>query len=236
MSLITRSKEYVKSFLDLVYPESCYTCEVPLLEAESFICVFCQFNLFIENQQRQKKKALLSKFSEQPVDDIFVLMRYKKGGDSQELIGKIKYHAETSLGFYLGQKLGEVLNSSGQMNDLDFIIPVPLHSKKIRKRGFNQSEVIARGISEVIDKPVLNNVLLKEVDNSTQTKRGRLSRWKNTDLVYSLKLVGSQLDGKNVLLVDDVLTSGATLTNCLKQLSITGVAKKYVAVLASADR
>mgnify|MGYP001212882911 CR=1 FL=1 len=234
MSLFLLAKDYFSSLLDLFYPESCHACETPLLEHESHVCVFCQFSIFTINYNSQKGDVAESRFSEQPVDGVVGLMRYQKKGSSQALINKIKYHGETSLGFYLGQQLGERVKASRDIGKIDFIIPVPLHSAKFKSRGFNQAEVIARGVADVVSCPVLSGFLVKKVNNSTQTKRGRLSRWKNTDMAYGFSLNEDKLVGKNVLLVDDVLTSGATLTSCSKQIELAGAAKKYVAVLAIA--
>ena len=124
--------------------------------------------------------------------------------------------------------------TSKEVESIDFIVPVPLHPSKLKSRGFNQAEVIANGVGDIIKRPVLPDLLIKRTNNSTQTKRGRLSRWKNTDMAYALEVNENFLQGKTILLVDDVLTSGATLTSCSKQFQLTGVAKKYVAVLAIA--
>ena len=236
MSFYSESKDYVKSFVELIYPLSCQACEVPLLENESHICVFCQHDLFITNQNLKKENLLLSHFSEQPVEEKAALMRYQKQGYSQELINKIKYQAEKSLGFFLGQQLGHIVKTTTKIKDIDCIIPVPLHKNKLKSRGFNQADLIAQGISDVIGKPLLNNVLIKSTDNSSQTKKKRLNRWKNTETAYKLNVEQLNIKGKNILLVDDVMTSGATLTSCCKQLHAAGVNKKYIAVLAIAGR
>ena len=112
MSFYSESKDYIKSFLELIYPLSCQACEVPLLENESHICVFCQHDLFITNQNLKKQNLILSHFSEQPVDEVVGLMRYQKQGYSQKLINKIKYQAEKSLGFFLGQQLGHIVKAT----------------------------------------------------------------------------------------------------------------------------
>ncbi len=234
MSFFSRSKYYLSSLLDLIYPETCYACDSPLLERETCVCVFCQHNLFDLHQESDRGDIFLKRFSEQPVDSVTGLMRYQKLGASQELVNKVKYHAELELGEYLGKELGRRLKKTQAIDGVDYIIAVPLHKKKLKKRGYNQAQVLAEGISEVIEKPVLNGVLGKVLHNQTQTKRSRLSRWKNTEMAYEVKASEGGLEGKRVLLVDDVLTSGATLTSCNKVLREVGVETVDVAVLAVA--
>jgi ComF family protein len=232
MTFFSRSKEYVTSLLDFIYPESCYACEEPLLENESHICVFCKHNLYIG--QQLNNETVLLRFAEQPVHQVFGLMRYLKKGLSQELINKVKYFGEISLGFHLGQELGKQIKAN-KIERIDFIIPVPLHKKKLKVRGYNQAEVIARGVADILDCPIVQ-ALNKVINNSTQTKKGRISRWRNADMVYELRNEFTEsLKGKNILIIDDVLTSGATLTTCIKQIEQAGVAKKYIGVLAIAE-
>ncbi len=231
MSFFTYLIKPFSAFLDLIYPELCQACHLPLLENETSLCLFCEHNLYIAYQ---KEDTVLLRFAEQPIDAIIGLMDYQKKGYSQELINKVKYKEEIALGVYLGKKLGVKIIESNSMKDIDFIIPVPLHYKKHKKRGFNQANIIAKGIAVIIDKPILTNVLTKVTHNKTQTKKGRMARWENTDYAYKLKDIGDQLKGKNILLVDDVLTSGATLTSCTKELTKAKINKKYIAVLAIA--
>lgn len=235
MTFLTYSKKYLSEFLDLIYPQSCAACEVPLLETETHICMFCQHNLFI-NPNKDRDHSPLLRFAEQPIDQLVGLMRYSKKGLSQELINKVKYYNDIHLGFYLGQELGKQIADTTGIQKIDYLIPVPLHEKKLKKRGYNQAEEIAKGIADFLTCPIKNDVLKKVVNNKTQTKKGRISRWKNTETAYQLQPKAAEiLKGKNILLIDDVLTSGATLTSCVKQINLAEVNKKYVAVLAIAE-
>ena len=239
MSFYNKITDHLKSLLNLIYPISCQTCGVTLLDKEKELCVFCEMDLFVsQDKSNNKNLALaLARFSEQPVEIVVGLMRFQKRGHSQSLVNKIKYQADISLGIYLGQKLGEKLGE--KLNDeltgeeIDFIVPVPLHQKKFQSRGFNQAEIIAQGVSDILNKPLLRHILLKTVNNSTQTKKRRLSRWKNTDLIFELSDPLNQIKKKNILLIDDVLTSGATLTGCTKQLKKGEANNIYIGVLAT---
>jgi ComF family protein len=232
MTFYYQIKDHLKSLLDLVYPVPCQACGVTLLDNEKQLCVFCEIDLFIPRDVSKNQDLPLARFSEQPIELVVGLMRFQKKGHSQTLLNKIKYQAEISLGNYLGERLGEKILGEIAVKDIDFIIPVPLHKKKLSARGFNQAEIIAEGISEIIKKPLLTHILLKTRNNSTQTKKRRLSRWKNTDMIFALNDSLRQIEGKNILLIDDVLTSGATITGCTKQLKKSKAKNIYIGVLA----
>ena len=236
MSFLSVTQEYFSAFLDFIYPQFCSGCEVPLIESETHICMFCQHNLFITEKKHTKNDTVLLRFAEQPVSRVISLMRYSKKGSVKEIINKIKYFRDIPLGYYLGQELGRKIIKTNIPYQIDYIIPVPLHPKKLRKRGYNQAEIIAQGVSSVLHSPICTDTLLKKINNNTQTKKGRISRWKNTEVAYQLQNKNAKkLKGKNILLIDDVLTSGATLTSCIKELSLAEVGMKMVGVLATAE-
>ena len=138
------------------------------------------------------------------------------------------------LGFFLGTKLGERLKVSALYSDIDTIIPVPLHLKKFRKRGYNQSTFIAKGISAMMNIPFSETDLIRSTSTDSQTKKSRYNRYENMQGVF--KVVNPELmSGKHILLVDDVVTTGATLEACANELLKSGVAKVSIAAIAYAE-
>jgi ComF family protein len=151
----------------------------------------------------------------------------------QHLIHSLKYKGSRETGVYLGKLLGTDLQKSELFSSVELVIPVPLHPKKQHKRGFNQSERIGEGIGRAMKIPLLNDRLIRIIHTSTQTKKTRESRWDNVKNAFSVQET-SDLENKHILLVDDVLTTGATLESCSRQLlKIPGV-RVSVATLAYA--
>jgi ComF family protein len=137
---------------------------------------------------------------------------FQKGGRVQAILHKFKYKNQIKIGYYLGRMAGSALKKSG-FSDIDLIIPVPLHEVQYKKRGFNQSEVIAKGLGRGMDKPVDINTLFRVRANPTQTRKNRYDRWVNVKGIFELRS-SELIENKHVLLVDDVVTTGATLEAC----------------------
>jgi ComF family protein len=148
-----------------------------------------------------------------PVERAASYLYYNKEGAGQKLIAGIKYQGNTNLGKWMGRYLSQDLQTSGFFEGIDYLLPVPLHSKKLKKRGFNQSEIIAQGIASVTHIPLETKNLYRAKANVTQTKKGVYERWKNTDGIFQIK-DNRLFAGKHILLIDDVLTTGATLEAC----------------------
>lgn len=159
---------------------------------------------------------------------------FNKGGNVQQLMHALKYKSRKDVGEYAGKLFGMELNSSALFNTIDMVIPVPLHEKKLHQRGFNQSKVIADGIGKAMNKPVENGILVRVVYTSSQTKKSRYERWENVRNAFTVTYP-EEIEGKHILLIDDVLTTGATLEACANALlEIEGV-KVSVATLAYAQ-
>lgn len=142
---------------------------------------------------------------------------FYQDGLLQHLLHRLKYEDRKNIGVFLGKLFGRSLHSSGYTEKIDLIIPVPLHRRKELIRGFNQSALIAQGLSEIMGLPVVTNALTRVRDTDSQTKKTRIERLENVKNAFQLKTV-SDLDGKSLLLIDDVLTTGATLEACAHQL------------------
>ena len=147
---------------------------------------------------------------------------FSKDSIVQNMIHELKYSGNKKAGHYFGNLMGKSLLNCDRF-DIDMMIPLPLFQKKEKMRGFNQSAIICNGIAEIINKPVVRNNVIRKVFTETQTKKHRLERWKNVENIFCVTNP-SELEGKHVLLVDDVITTGATLEACGSEiLKVKGV-------------
>lgn len=220
--------------LGLVYPNLCCGCGASLYRGEKVICTSCVAKMPRTNYHR---------YHDNPIDKIFwgrvklenatSFFLFIKGSPYQNMLHHLKYRGRRDVGICLGEMFGRDLLEAPGFSQINCIIPVPLHPDKERKRGYNQSQVIAEGLANVLGIAVETNVLKRQVFTQTQTKKSRYERWENVEEVFDVQNPGL-IEGKHVLLVDDVLTTGATLEGCAhKLLKINGV-KISVATLAFA--
>lgn len=155
---------------------------------------------------------------------------YNKGSRIRSLIHNLKYKGIKEIGIELGTIYGQSLRSSGFFNDIDLIIPVPLHPLKKRKRGFNQSELICDGLASASGIPVDVKALIRSARSETQTKRSRYERWTNVEGIFCIT-DPAPLIGKHILLVDDVITTGSTIESCVDELlKVEGVKVSVIAL------
>jgi ComF family protein len=160
---------------------------------------------------------------------------FSKDSIIQNLIHEFKYRGDKQVGLYLGNTIGKSLLNSNRFSDIDVLIPLPLFSQKEFKRGFNQSSILCTGINEIMNIPVITKNVIRTVHTETQTKKGRIERWENVEKTFSVS-EPAMLKGKHILLVDDVITTGATIEACGTEiLKVEGV-KLSVASLAMATR
>ena len=225
---------WFNDLLGLFFPNTCQACGQSLLSQEKVICLSCLYKL---------PKTGFHQHAENPVSRVFwgrvdvhaatSFLFFSKGGSVQHLIHSLKYKGNKTTGEYLGKLFGTDLQKSELFSSVELVIPVPLHPKKQHKRGFNQSESIAKGIGASMQIPIVTDQLIRVVHTSTQTKKSRESRWDNVKDAFAVQQT-SGLENKHILLVDDVLTTGATLESCAHRLlEIQGV-KVSVATLAYA--
>lgn len=205
-------------FLSLFYPQVCAGCNGELLQGEKFVCVNCLLSLpytgFASQTPNPSEQTFWGRV------DIAAgasFLYFRKGNATQKIMHRIKYKSEKELAEYMGRLMGQELKASGRFGGIGVVIPVPMHPSKQRKRGFNQSEWFAKGLSAIINAPVLTDVLLKTTATESQTKKSRWQRWINADEKYTLKNP-QHIAGKKILLVDDTLTTGATLEACAGML------------------
>lgn len=228
-------KFWIDSFFNLLFPNCCLICDTPLHSPEEKICLRCDMNLPRTNyhkiQDNPVEKLLWGRIRfEKATSFLF----YNRGSSVRQLLYQLKYNGNYQLGVTLGKQIASELSLTHFLDDIDIIIPVPLHEKKLKKRGYNQSEAIARGISTVINKPVNTITLTRNKNTETQTQKTVLERWENVSDIFTLHQP-EQLSGKHILLIDDVLTTGATLTVCASQINKIPDSKVSLLTLAVAS-
>lgn len=220
--------------INLFFPRVCAACGNILLEGENDVCTTCRFLLPKTGYEMNPNNPLAQMFyGQMPFNAVMAEFFFSKTGKVQHLIHGLKYHHCRENGIFLGEEIGKSLLKAPDYQGISYIIPIPLHPKKEKIRGYNQSHVIAEGISEVMNIPIAEQCLVRSVFTDTQTKKSREERWQNVKDIFELKNP-QKLQGKHVLLVDDVLTTGATLMSAGKALMQVEGIKISVATVACA--
>lgn len=210
--------QYFQGFVSLFYPKTCVSCGNVLLFSEKLMCTHCHYNLPQTHFLEQDETAMDDIFKGRVrVEKAFALYYFQKAGGVQKMIHLLKYRNRPDIGVFLGNLLGHQLLNSELLSKLDVIVPVPLHPKKMKQRGYNQSEMIANGVAEIVDIEVNTSSVVREEYTSTQTKKNRISRWQNVKSGF--KVVNPELiENKHVLVVDDIITTGATIEACVHNI------------------
>jgi len=218
-------------FISLLFPRLCYACGNQLMRNESLICTECFVVIPRTNYHFAEDNPVAQLFwGRCLIEKAAAFSYYNKGSHIRKLIHNMKYNGIREIGYDLGRLYGLSLKTSGFINDIDIIIPVPLHPVKKRIRGFNQSETISMGIADATHLPVDLKSLARVLVSATQTKRSRYERWTNVEGIFQV-LDSQTIMGKHVLLVDDVITTGSTIESCTNELlKIEGVKVSAVAL------
>ena len=207
-------REWIDSIINLFYPRVCAACGEPLLKDEETVCIKCCYLLPRTGYELNADNPLAQVFyGRVRFHAVTACFFFAKQGKVQHLIHQLKYKGNKEAGIFLGQKIGESIKDAPLFQGIDYLIPVPLHPKREKKRGYNQSLMIAQGISEVTGIPIGDKFLVRTVNTATQTKKSKEERYQNVKDIFQLQN-GEQLEGKHILIIDDVLTTGATLESC----------------------
>ncbi len=210
---------FIDSLLDLFYPSVCAACGKTLFKWEHLVCTHCRSFLPMTGYELDADNPLARMFyGKVRLKAVTACFFFSKEGKVQGLIHQLKYKGNAEAGIFLGQELGKTIKDAPLFQGIDYLIPVPLHPKRERERGYNQSMMIAQGINEVTDIEIGGDFLIRKVNTSTQTHKNKEERWRNVRDIFEVRH-REQLEGKSVLLVDDVLTTGATLESCALLLS-----------------
>jgi ComF family protein len=204
----------VKNLLNLFFPKVCYACNNLLGDNEKHICITCRHNLPVTNYHFENNKAIKKVlYGRAKLELGTSLLKFEKKGIVQHLLHNLKYKGYETIGEVLGKWLGNELRTIEAYNTIDVIIPVPLHKRKLRKRGYNQVEKFGVEIAKALDVEYINTVLLKTTTTKTQVFKKRIARWDNSNEVFTMQNE-SLIEGKHILLVDDIITTGATIESC----------------------
>ena len=209
---------WISDLKELLFPRYCKVCRRRLMQGEQHLCLGCLLELPRTHYERDPNNLLMQHFMEWPeVVRATAYFYYYKEGQYSSLIHHLKYYDHPEVGAYLGRLAANELHASGFFNDIDLIVAVPLSKKKLRQRGYNQCDYIARGISEITGIALCNNCIERVIDTDTQTHKGHSDRWKNTEGIFQITNP-EVLKDKHILIVDDVTTTGATLHACISAL------------------
>jgi ComF family protein len=226
--------QWLIDFLMLFFPSNCLVCGKRLPAPGAVLCLACEYKL---------PKTGFGVCEDNPVSKIFwgrvqvvsgtALFRFEKGSAYQSLLHDLKYRGNKGVGFYLGRLLGQELKKTS-MVDFDLMIPVPLHRKRQKKRGYNQSEIIALGASEITGIPVAAKLIGRKGNSKSQTSMTRAERFENMTAAFRLSDLSHDLNDKKILIIDDVVTTGATLEACSQVLLARYNCLVYIATVSYA--
>ena len=223
-----------EAFATLAFPARCLVCGTPLNRQERCLCATCLMDLPRTHYHLQGANPVEQLFfGKVPVVRGSSYFFYKRGSAYREVLRQLKYHGKRQVGFYMGCQMAAELQPAGFFEGIDAIVPLPLHKKREKERGYNQSEWIARGIAACTKLPIEDGAVVRKEYSATQARRSAFERWRNVEGVFELKEPG-RVRGKHVLLVDDVLTTGATLAACAAPLAAAGGVRISVLTLAVA--
>jgi len=228
-------KEIRDSFIQILFPHVCCGCGSDILGRETVLCMRCMedfpetgFELHGDNPVEKKFWGRIK------LEHATAQYYFTRESLMQRLMHQFKYKGNRDLGFQLGELMGASIKKSARFN-VDALIPLPLFRLKEKKRGYNQATILCEGMAESLHVPVLNDVVIRSQHTDTQTKKGRIERWQNMESKFLL-LKPESVSNKNLLLVDDVITTGATLEACAAELLKAENVKLSIAALCYASR
>lgn len=220
----------------MFYPHICTGCGSDFVSKNNLLCLKCIESLPLTNFASHANNPIEKIFwGRIPIIAAHSEFYFSKESLIQQLIHQLKYKNNISIGLYLGKVMGKTLLESNRFNDINALIPLPLYADKEHKRGYNQAEIICNGVSEIMNIPVINNNVIRKLHTDTQTKKHRTERWENVADSFAVKNK-AQLAGKKLLLIDDVITTGATLEACGHTILAVNNINLSIATLAHAPK
>ena len=226
--------EHLHDFFSLFYPNLCTSCGQGLRKGEEVICTYCQHYLPKTNFHLERNNTIEKHFwGRAEIYRASSQFYFQKGSRIQHLIHQLKYKGKTEIGLRLGAMYGNELRESSDYNDIDVILPVPLHKSKEMQRGYNQVDLFCDGLSHSMQVPWMKNILYRTRATETQTHKTRFERWQNVGTVFQITNT-SKLEGKQVLLADDVITTGSTLEACANTILAIAGTSVSIATIACA--
>jgi ComF family protein len=230
--MFARIAEYPNDFYRLFFPKICGSCDATLVKGEHHLCLHCRTELPFTNFENIKNNPVEKLFyGRANIEFATSLFFFSQTEKVQNILHNIKYNEQKELAIHIGKIFGERLKNNSYLDSVTTIVPVPLHPQKEHLRGYNQSTLFAEGLNEVLGKELQDKNLIRVVNTSTQTKKNRLERAENVENAFVVKNPAAFKD-KHVLLVDDVLTTGATLEACAQVLLEQTNCKVSIATIA----
>lgn len=207
-------KPLANDLLHLFFPHNCEGCGTDILNDKSILCANCFLQLpetsFTGKHNNPVEKIFYGRIR---IEHATALFYYSKDSMLQHLVTELKYHGNREIGLWIGRLMGQVFATSKSFTTIDAIVPLPLNPIREKKRGYNQAGLIAEGIQQVWSKPVITDALTRKVFTETQTHKDRITRWQTMQGVFEVT-AADQLASKHILLIDDIVTTGATLESC----------------------
>lgn len=220
--LFTRLQPKVKrlsaELLHVLYPQFCYGCSMELIDSKSGVCPVCSYDLEYTLHENYTEPSALDQlfWGRVPLEFTFSLLHFNQKTATQRILHDLKYNHRNELGLHFGEEMGKRLLTMERFKSVTTLVPVPLHPKKQFVRGYNQAEEIAKGVALATGLPIRMNLLKRRIYSESQTKKGLLSRWDSMQEIFNA--TGADLNGGHFLLIDDVITTGATLEVCAREL------------------
>lgn len=231
----TRHFRWLHDFFNLLYPKLCLACGNNLPPNNELLCLSCEFQLPKTKQHEQKENAFTEVFwGRVPLETGAAQYYFSKSGRVQRLIHQLKYDHKPEIGHQLGVLFGRQLREQSHFQDIDAIVPVPLHPRKQHQRGYNQAAAFGAGLAEGMELPQYPYALERPEYAESQTRKSRQERLENAQTAFRVKKP-ELLQGKHILLVDDVLTTGATLEACATQILALPDTRLSMATIAMAS-
>ena len=229
-------REIKESIFHVVFPHVCDGCGSDLVNMESRLCLRCFASLPETNFEKHPGNPVEKIFwGRIPIVHATAQFYFTKESLMQRLMHQFKYKGNKELGLQLGRMMGNALKTTDRFNTVNGLIPLPLFPPKEKKRGYNQATILAEGIAEILDLPVLADVITRPHHTETQISKGRIERWRNIEGKFHLKGKES-IQNKHLLLIDDVVTTGATLEACGNELLSAENVRLSIATLCLASR
>ncbi|MEA1785629.1 ComF family protein [Arenibacter sp. GZD96] len=230
--MLTELSKILNDINNILVPTVCFGCNASLRKGERLLCTVCRNQLPLTDYNFT---------DENPVDRIFYgridikkansFLFFTPKGIAKTLIHYLKYKNQQEIGVFLGNWWGEILKEDSTLKEIDYVIPVPLHKHKLRKRGYNQVSAFGKRLAFHLKAHYADDILFKTANTRTQTKKSRLGRWQNHNALFSI-VDATVLQHKRVLLIDDVLTTGATLESCARAIKKAEDVTIYIATMA----
>ncbi len=231
----TFATEILFDFVSLFYPRYCLACDQTLAKGEETVCSACKLELPRTHYHTDTENALYRRLAGRfPLQFATAFLLFRKQGKVQRLLHRLKYNNHPEIGEILGEVYGEELRQHGYDQQIDVIIPVPLHPSRQKRRGYNQSEKFGSGLAKSLNKPCLPRVLVRITVTETQTRKSKLKRWQNVKEVFHVNNPQAVIN-QRILLVDDVVTTGATIEACARMVLDAGCHTVSIASIAYAE-